>query len=88
MVKVSGRTISLQQGSIAAAMNSSMDRVYASLFRGTTQKIVGVAKNYFAEGETPTTPPIIFQKPLTSIQHSGVPIPLPAGMEVRYECKC
>ena len=64
-----------------------MEQVYAKLFKGKTQKIVAVAKNYFAAGETPTGPPILFQKPLTAIQNCSVPIPLPEGMEVRYECK-
>lgn len=64
-----------------------MEQVYAKLFKGSTRKIVGVAKNYFAAGETPTEAPVLFQKPETAVQMCSQPIPLPAGMEVRYECK-
>ena len=63
-----------------------MALAYAELLKGSSKKVLGVAKNYFAAGEVPPATPTVFMKPITSIINSSVPIPIPSGMEVRYEC--
>ena len=68
-----------------------VEAAFYKLFKGTHPKILCVGKNYLDHvkemgGTAMPAAPVIFMKPLTSLQRHTVPIVLPPGFDIHHEC--
>jgi 2-keto-4-pentenoate hydratase/2-oxohepta-3-ene-1,7-dioic acid hydratase in catechol pathway len=69
-----------------------VEAAFYKLFKGTHPKVLCVGKNYLEHvkemgGTAMPAAPVIFMKPLTSIQRHTTPIIIPKDYEVHHERK-